>query len=46
MKAVALYLAGLFRPFTEVPKMWIFESEVPVISGLVSLWEAGSISSS
>jgi paraquat-inducible protein A len=39
--AFALYLAGLFRPFTEVTKMWIFESEVSVISGLVSLWEAG-----
>lgn len=38
--AFALYLAGLFRPFTEVTKMWIFESEVSVISGLVSLWEA------
>lgn len=39
--AFALYLAGLFRPFTEVTKMWIFESEVSVIGGLVSLWEAG-----
>ena len=38
--AFALYLAGLFRPFTEVTKMWIFDSEVSVISGLVSLWEA------
>ncbi|HUG12975.1 MAG TPA: paraquat-inducible protein A [Opitutaceae bacterium] len=38
--AFALYLAGLFRPFTEVTKMWIFESEVSVISGLVSLLEA------
>ena len=38
--AFALYLAGLFRPFTEVTKMWIFANEVSVISGLVSLWEA------
>jgi paraquat-inducible protein A len=38
--AFALYLAGLVRPFTEVTKMWIFDSEVSVISGLVSLWEA------
>jgi paraquat-inducible protein A len=39
--AFALYLAGLFRPFTEVTKMWIFANEVSVIGGLVSLWEAG-----
>jgi paraquat-inducible protein A len=39
--AFGLYLAGLFRPFTEVTKLWIFESEVSVIGGLVSLWEAG-----
>jgi paraquat-inducible protein A len=38
--AFALYLAGLFRPFTEVTKLWIFDSEVSVINGLVSLWEA------
>lgn len=39
--AFGLYLAGLFRPFTEVTKLWIFEDEVSVIGGMVSLWEAG-----
>lgn len=39
--AFGLYLAGLFRPFTEVTKLWIFENEVSVISGIVALWEEG-----
>ena len=39
--AFGLYFAGLFRPFTEVTKLWIFEDEVSVIGGMVSLWEAG-----
>ena len=39
--AFALYLAGLFRPFTQVTKLWIFQDEVSVIGGMVSLWEAG-----
>ena len=39
--AFGLYFAGLFRPFTEVTKLWIFQDEVSVIGGMVSLWEAG-----
>jgi paraquat-inducible protein A len=39
--AFGLYLTGLFRPFTEVTKLWIFEDRVSVIGGMVSLWESG-----
>lgn len=38
--ALGLFLAGIFRPFTAVTKLWIFENEVSVIGGIASLWNA------
>jgi paraquat-inducible protein A len=33
--ALALFVAGLFRPFTEVTKLWLFENKVSVYDGLI-----------
>ncbi|MDB6067343.1 MAG: pqiA [Pedosphaera sp.] len=38
--ALALFLAGLFRPFTEVTKLWIFDNKVSVYDGLIVLIKA------
>jgi paraquat-inducible protein A len=35
--ALGLFLAGLFRPFTVVTKLWIFQNEVSVYRGLITL---------
>ena len=36
--ALGLFLAGLFRPFTEVTKLWVFENQISVYAGLVTLF--------
>lgn len=41
--ALGLFLAGMFRPFTAVTKLWIFENEVSVIGGMGALWNDGEI---
>src|SRR5580692_6209583 len=33
--ALALFVAGIFRPFTEVTKLWLFENRVSVYDGLI-----------
>jgi paraquat-inducible protein A len=38
--ALGLFVAGIFRPFTEVTKLWIFESRVSVYDGLIILAKA------
>ena len=38
--ALALFMAGLFRPFTEVTKLWIFENRVSVYDGLIILMKS------
>jgi len=35
--SLGLFLAGLFRPFTVVTKLWIFENDVSVCAGLITL---------
>jgi len=37
--SLALLLAGLFRPFTQVTKLWLFENEVSVVRGIITLFE-------
>ena len=32
--ALALFLAGLFRPFTQVTKLWVFDHDVSVYQRL------------
>jgi paraquat-inducible protein A len=35
--SLALFVAGILRPFTEVTKMWIFENQISVYDGLITL---------
>jgi paraquat-inducible protein A len=37
--SLGLFLAGLFRPFTQVTKLWLFEDDVSVYSGLITLFQ-------
>jgi paraquat-inducible protein A len=41
--ALGLFVAGIFRPFTSVTKLWLFENQVSVFNGLVTLWKASEI---
>jgi len=41
--ALALFAAGLFRPFTAVTKLWLFEDQVSVFTGLITLWRGGEL---
>ena len=41
--ALLLFAAGLFRPFTAVTKLWLFEDQVSVVTGLITLWRAGEL---
>jgi paraquat-inducible protein A len=36
--AFALFLAGLFRPFTQVTKLWVFDHDVSVYQALITLF--------
>jgi len=38
--ALGLFVAGIFRPFTEVTKLWVFENKVSVYEGLITLAKA------
>ena len=38
--ALALFVAGIFRPFTEVTKLWLFENKVSVYDGLIILMKS------
>ena len=37
--ALFLFVAGIFRPFTSVTKLWIFENQISVYAGLITLWK-------
>jgi len=41
--ALGLFVGGIFRPFTAVTKLWLFENQISVWDGLVILWEAGEL---
>jgi len=41
--SLALLLAGLFRPFTRVTKLWFFDNDVSVYHGLITLFEEREI---
>ena len=32
--ALALFIAGIIRPFTSVTKLWVFDNQISVHSGL------------
>jgi paraquat-inducible protein A len=38
--ALALFMAGIFRPFTEITKLWLFQNKVSVYDGLVVLMKS------
>src|SRR5690349_2711346 len=41
--AMALFVAGIFRPFTSVTKLWLFENQISVYRGLIILWQASEL---
>lgn len=41
--SLILFIAGVFRPFTSVTKLWLFENQISVFAGLGTLWKAGEL---
>jgi paraquat-inducible protein A len=41
--SLALFLAGLFRPFTQVTKLWFFDNDVSVYQALITLFKEREI---
>jgi paraquat-inducible protein A len=41
--ALGFFLAGIFRPFTAVTKLWLFENQISVYKGLTVLWQADEL---
>lgn len=41
--SLGLFVAGIFLPFTSVTKLWLFENQISVYDGLVTLWKASEI---
>jgi paraquat-inducible protein A len=41
--ALGLFIAGIFRPFTSVTKLWVFDNQISVFSGLITLWQASEL---
>lgn len=37
--SLVLFLAGLFRPFTRITKLWLFDNDVSVYQGLITLFQ-------
>jgi len=41
--ALGFFIAGIFRPFTAVTKLWVFDNQISVFNGLSTLWQAGEL---
>jgi len=41
--SLVLFLAGLFRPFTRITKLWLFDNDVSVYQGLIALFNEQEI---
>jgi len=41
--SLGFFVAGIFRPFTAVTKLWLFENQISVWQGLGILWEGGEL---
>ena len=41
--SLVLFLAGLFRPFTRITKLWLFDNDVSVYQGLITLFQEQEI---
>ena len=43
LTSLGLFVAGIFRPFTSVTKLWLFENQISVFQGLVTLWRSSEL---
>jgi paraquat-inducible protein A len=41
--ALACFIGGIFLPFTAVTKLWLFENQISVWSGLGVLWQGDEL---
>ena len=41
--SLGFFVAGIFRPFTSVTKLWLFENQISVYNGLITLWQASEL---
>jgi paraquat-inducible protein A len=41
--ATACFVLGILRPFTVVTKLWLFDNQISVFEGLVTLWREREI---
>jgi len=41
--SLGCFVAGIFLPFTTVTKLWLFENQISVYQGLITLWRAGEL---
>ena len=41
--AMTLFISGIFRPFTTVTKLWMFENQISVFQGLITLWRGSEL---
>jgi paraquat-inducible protein A len=41
--ALALFVTGIFLPFTAVTKLWLFENQISVYRGLLILWQESEL---
>ena len=41
--SLGFFFAGIFRPFTTVTKLWLFENQISVYQGLITLWQSSEI---
>lgn len=43
LAALALFVTGIFLPFTAVTKLWLFENQISVYQGLIVLWKGSEL---
>lgn len=43
LAALGLFIAGIFLPFTSVTKLWLFENQISVFQGLLTLWRGSEL---
>ena len=43
LTSLGLFVAGIFRPFTSVTKLWLFENQISVFQGLLTLWHSSEL---
>jgi paraquat-inducible protein A len=41
--ALVFFVTGIFRPFTTVTKLWLFENQISVFEGLIVLWRSSEL---